>query len=199
MFWHNKVLIVICAFCAVVLGEETAPAVSGTPPMPEAFSGKQSEQWMAVQSQLITARSKVENQEKIVESLILQKTNLKGPALAEKIEALKEAHIELIRVIGFYNNLNSDFETKFPEKGAALGRVYKRIDPASVQKIESKMTLEGRLNRLNAKIKRQYNQGGDAAVESDTAKNSKKNKNQGTAPAAASDEIQVTDQIILQK
>lgn len=199
MFWNKKIVIVICIFHTVASAEETVPAASGAPAIPVVFSGKQSEQWMAVQSQLITARSKVENQEKIVESLILQKANLKGPALAEKIEVLKEAHIELIRVIGYYNNLNSDFETRFPEKGAAPGRVYKRIDPASVQKIESKMTLEGRLNRLNAKIKRQYNQGGDAAVESDAAKNSKKYKKQITGPAANSDEIQVTDQIILQK
>ncbi len=199
MFWNKKILPVICVFCISTSAEDTQPVESGAPAVPTVFSGKQSEQWMAVQSQLITARSKVENQEKIVESLILQKANLKGPELAEKIEALKEAHIELIRVIGYYNNLNSDFETRYPEKGAAPGRVYKRIDPASIQKIESKMTLEGRLNRLNAKIKKQYSQGADAIVKSDTDKNAKKNKKQSTPPAAASDEIKVTDQIILQK
>ena len=71
-------------------------------------------------------KGKVENQQKIVENLILQKSTLKGPQLTEKIEALKVAHIELIRVINHYNQLKSDFESKYPEKGAALGRVYKK-------------------------------------------------------------------------
>lgn len=197
MFWSKKILLVLCFFSGAAYSEENVTVQNGGPNVPAAFSGKQSEQWMAVQSQLITARSKVENQEKIVESLILKKVGLKGSELAENIEALKAAHIELIRVIGYYNNLNSDFETKYPEKGAATGRVYKRIDPASIQKMESKMTLEGRLNRLNAKIKKQYNPRPEVVATSEPENSAKKAKK--LPPAAKSDEIQVTDQIILQK
>ncbi len=163
------------------------------------FSGKQSEEWMTVQNQLITAKGKVENQQKLVENLIQQKANLKGPELAAKIESLKEAHTELIRVINHYNTLNSNFETKFPEKGAAIGRVYKRIDPANIEVIESKMTLEGRLNRLNAKIKKQYPKSADVVVDAEKLEDLKKVKKKNTLPDSKSDELQVTDQIILQK
>ena len=129
-------------------GTPSDPAVKTT-----IFSGKQSEEWISVQNQLVIAKGKVENQQKLVENLIRQKETLKGTELTAKIENLKEAHIELIRLINNYNTLNSDFETKFPEKGAAVGRVYKRIDPANIEVIQNKMTLEGRLKRLNEKIK----------------------------------------------
>ncbi len=198
MFWSSFGL-VLCLVLSQSAGAQAQADEPANALPPADFSGKQSEQWMAVQSQLITARSKVENQEKIVEALIEKKSRLKGAELAAKIEALKEAHIELIRVINYYNNLNSDFETKFPEKGAAPGRVYKRIDPASIQKMESKMTLEGRLKRLNAKIKSQYGQTSEGmAPKSVDVKNKKVNKN-NASPVMKSEDIQVTDQIILQK
>lgn len=163
-----------------------------------AFSGKQSEEWMSVQNQLIIAKGKVENQQKLVENLIQQKEKLKGAELSAKIENLKEAHIELIRLINNYNTLNSNFETKFPEKGAAVGRVYKRIDPANIDVIQNKMTLEGRLKRLNAKIKKQYPRSAEVA-DAEKPENLKKVNKKNTLPDLKSDEVQVTDQIILQK
>lgn len=163
------------------------------------FSGKQSEEWMSVQNQLVIAKGKVENQQKLVENLIQQKENLKGAALTAKIEELKAAHIELIRLIDNYNTLNSNFETKFPEKGAAVGRVYKRIDPANIEVIQNKMTLEGRLKRLNAKIKKQYPRSAEGVVDPKKSEDLKNIKKKNTLPDSKSDEVQVTDQIILQK
>ena len=160
MYWNKLVLSIYFGFSSIVYAQDKTktnlPANQQTNQQIKTltFSGKQSEEWMTVQNQLITAKGKVENQQKLVENLIQQKANLKGPELAAKIESLKEAHIELIRVINYYNTLNSNFETKYPEKGAAVGRVYKRIDPANIEVIESKMTLEGRLKRLNTKIKK---------------------------------------------
>ncbi len=176
---------------------------TGAPSDPSAkittFSGKQSEEWMSVQNQLVIAKGKVENQQKLVENLIQQKQSLKGTELTAKIENLKEAHIELIRLINHYNTLNSDFETKFPEKGAAVGRVYKRIDPTNIEVIQNKMTLEGRLKRLNAKIRKQYPKSAEVVADTEKSEGVKKIKIKNTLPDSKTDEVQVTDQIILQK
>src|SRR3989344_3816396 len=143
------------------------------------YSGKQSEEWMQVQTQLITVKGKVENQQKLVENLIMQKENLKGKEQSEKIEQLKKEHTELMRLIQHYNQLSLDFQTKFPEKGSTMGRVYKRMDTTNVEGIQKQMTLDGRLKRLSHKVKKKDSQ----ELVSDP-------KSSGS---------EVTDQIILQK
>ena len=198
MFW-DKLFLSLFLLSSAGYAQDKA----GTPSDPSAiittFSGKQSEEWMSVQNQLVIAKGKVENQQKLVENLIRQKETLKGTELTAKIENLKEAHIELIRLINNYNTLNSDFETKFPEKGAAVGRIYKRIDPANIEVIQKKMTLEGRLKRLNEKIKKQYPKSAEVVVDAEKLESLKKIKKKNTLPDSKSDEVQVTDQIILQK
>ena len=181
--------------------DEIAPAAAatGVEKLAVPFSGKQSEEWMVVQQQMINAKGKVENQKKLIENLIIQKSTLKGSELAEKNEALKTAHIELLRYIENYNTLNSNFETKYPEKGAALGRVYKRIDPTNLQMIEQRMTLEGRLHRLSTKIQKQYPQPTDVVVEEKSKSDKAKLKKKILQSESKSNDIQVTDQIILQK
>ncbi len=187
MYWNKFLVILFLSLAFKASGQVS-------------FSGKQSEEWMAVQNQLITAKGKVENQQKTVEALILQKENLKGAQLSEKIESLKQAHIELLRVINNYNTINSNFETKYPEKGAAIGRIYKRIDPTNIEMIESKMTLEGRLHRLNSKILKQYPKSATLKADTDETNDKlKKIKKKNTLPDSKPNELQVTDQIILQK
>lgn len=165
------------------------------------YSGKQNEEWLTVQNQLTTLKGRVGNQKKLVENLILQKESVKGAQQTAVIDELKKAHLELIRLIGQYNETSTTFETKFPEKGGSLGRVYKRLDPANIDAMENKMTLEGRLQKLDRTIKNKYSKGPPKdETENQTVKKNKKNLiNTDTGPQLKPPEVQVTDQIILQK
>lgn len=165
------------------------------------YSGSQSEEWLKVQGQLTTLKGKVETQKTLVESLILQKSH-GGHSTPEDEATLEKEHAAYIVMIDDYNKLSTNFQNRFPEKGAALGRIYKRIDPENIESIETQMTAEGRMKRLNSKIKKQYKQDtGEtkAAAEHGVVPSkvhiveSTKNKKRVT------DEIPVTDQIILQK
>ncbi len=197
MFWNRKhlLLILLTSLTSIFLfAEETRPP---------SFSGKQNEEWMQVQTQLTTIKSKVENQQKLVEGLIQKKELVQGKEQAAVIEELKKAHVELIRIVEQYNLINTNFQTKFPEKGGALGRVYKRIDPSSIETIENKMTAEGRLQKLNQTIEKQYSKKSkkeNHLTKKDHVKTgSDKSVVPETTPAPKPRETQVTDQIILQK
>lgn len=167
------------------------------------FSGKQNEEWMQVQSQLTTIKGKAENQQKLVEDLIQKKELATGKGQAAIIEELKKAHIELIRVVDQYNLINTNFQTKFPEKGGSLGRIYKRIDPSTIETIENKMTLEGRLQKLDQTIQKQYSKklkkNGEQTKKSKAPLSVDKLGVLVPEPAVKPRETQVTDQIILQQ
>lgn len=217
MYWLNnrtRLLIVLFVFSCVYVhaAEEEAkskPAKEGKEAATaelndKEFSGHQTEEWMNVQNQLTTLKGKVENQKKLVESLIQQKEITKGAEQIEKIEELKIAHSEYIRVIEAYNQMSTTFQTKFPEKGGTVGRVYKRIDPANIESMKNKMSAEGRLQKLNKTIEKQYSKSVDSSdVNKAALAHKKSNKKVLLVPMAAPvekvQEVQVTDQIILQK
>lgn len=195
------------------------------------FSGKQTEEWLKVQAELTTLKGKVETQKTLVENLLLQRAHSGGheaggahegghaaaapaheggheaaaPAAGHEggddAETLKKEHATLIILIDQFNKLNTNFQNRYPEKGANPGRIYKRINPDDLDAMENQLTAEGRLKRLDKKIKKQYQQEvkpGQALNEDGTPKKvrvveSTKNKKKIT------DEIPVTDQIILQK
>ena len=199
MFWTKKNL-----FLFFLIGGISFLARAEEKPSPvTSFSGKQSEEWMQVQSQLTTIKSKVENQEKLVENLIQKKELVHGKEQIEVIEELKKAHIELIRVVEQYNLINTNFQTKFPEKGGVLGRIYKRIDSSSLETIENKMTLEGRLQKLNQTLQKQYSKKLKKDIhlsqKIDSKRSEEKNLGLDSTHVAKPRETQVTDQIILQK
>lgn len=161
------------------------------------FSGKQNEEWLQVQAQLTTLKGKVETQKTLVEGLIMQKAH--GGHGDD--EQLKKEHAAWITMIEEYNKLSTSFQNRFPEKGAAFGRIYKRINPDNIEALENQMTAEGRMKRLNKKIKKQYRQDEKEAaaptvnahgVQTHTVESSVKKKK-------ITEEIPVTDQIILQK
>lgn len=219
MYWLKSILPLLIVFVltatAVIHAQEDEGKAKAKPskeskeaPTIEAsdkeFSGHQTEEWMTVQTQLTTMKGKVENQKKLVESLIQRKEITKGAEQIETIEELKKAHLEYIRIIDSYNLLNTTFQTKFPEKGGTVGRVYKRIDPANIEAMQNKMSAEGRLQKLNKTIEKQYS---NAVPASDSNKSALALKKSGkkalvqppVAPAEKAQDIQVTDQIILQK
>ncbi len=217
MYWLNTKFFLVHFFIAsmtilVHSAEEDAQSKASknnSAPAPGAsnekqYSGRQTEEWMIVQTQLTTMKGKVENQKKIVESLIQQKEVTKGAEQSEKIEELKKAHLEYIRVIEVYNQLNTTFQTKFPEKGGTVGRVYKRMDPATIETLQNKMSVEGRLQKLNKMIEKQYSK---ALAPGDKNKPKAATQHSGNKvplqfipqPVEKAQEVQVTDQIILQK
>ena len=73
------------------------------------------------------------------------------------------------------------------------------LETDKLQMIEKRMTLEGRLNRLNSKIQKQYPQTPDLAAEVNIKNEKAKLKKKALQSDSKTDDVQVTDQIILQK
>lgn len=182
------------------------------------YSGRQTDEWLKVQADLTSLKGKVETQKGLVEGLILAKAHGGGHSTSEESETLKKEHENLQKMIEEYNALTTSFQNRFPEKGAAIGRVYKRIDTDSVETIEATMTAEGRMRQLNKKIKNQYEKisekkkpesahgamktEGHAESKHETVEPSGKKVHiiESTSnKKKITEEIPVTDQIILQK
>ncbi|MBC7465572.1 MAG: hypothetical protein H7256_06225 [Bdellovibrio sp.] len=175
------------------------------------YSGRQTDEWLKVQADLTALKGKVETQKGLVEGLIMAKAHGGGHTTSEESETLKKEHENLLRMIEQYNALTTSFQNRFPEKGAAIGRVYKRIDSDSVETIEATMTAEGRMRQLNKKIKNQYEKvsekkkpesaHGSVKTEAASEKLGKKVHiiESTKSKKKITEEIPVTDQIILQK
>lgn len=173
-------------------------------PAEKPYSGNQNDEWLKVQTQLITVKGKVETQKVLVEGLIAQKAHSGGHSSAAETETLQKEHENLMKLIEEFNALNTNFQNRFPEKGAAPGRVYKRINPDSLEVLEKNMTLEGRLKRLSSKIKKQYTPDEDlknetVKVKSHDSEHGHSKSEQPHKKKQPAPNIDVTDQIILQK
>ena len=161
------------------------------------YSGKQSLEWERKQASVGAVKARLDVQIYVVQGLIADKEQLTGKNLADKMDELKKEHAKLQKIIAEYNQMSLDFKTKFPERGIKESRVYKRIKPKSLLEYEQEHTIQGRANRLHAKILKQYsktninekikNKSGEPAQKT----NSKNPKN--------IDEKEVTDPIFFKK
>lgn len=133
------------------------------------FSGKQSLEWEKVQTKLGAMKGKLDAQLSLVESLVSNKEQLKGEALAVKMQDLKKEHLKLQKMIEEYNQLNLEFLTKYPERGIKESRLYNRVKSKSLKSYEKEMTVAGQLQRLHTKILSQYSKSNEVA-----SKNTKK-------------------------
>ncbi len=122
----------------------------------ENYSGKQTQEWSEVQTKLGGLKMKLDTQDTVVKNLIIEKNSAVGTMQAQKIEELKKEYHKLQVMITDYNQLNTAYETKFPERGLNGNRIYRRVDPKSIERIENDMTLDGRLMRLQTKVLSQY-------------------------------------------
>ncbi|MFZ3229058.1 MAG: hypothetical protein WA160_02545 [Pseudobdellovibrio sp.] len=179
-------------------------AAAGAPVPEKPFSGRQSEDWIKVQAQLTALKGKVDAQKALVEGLIAQKSHAGGHASpaagGDDTETLKKEHAAWLVMIEEYNTLNTSFQNRFPEKGAAVGRIYKRINPDNIETLESQMTAEGRLKRLVKKIKKQYLTSEEPSETKVIVIQKKNHSPHGMSEdKKTKDDVQVTDQIILQK
>jgi hypothetical protein len=135
-------------------GEAAAPA--GEAPAQKEFSGQQNEKWVEIQKSLLELKIKVDAQKNLVTDLLKSKQHNEGKMPQEEIETLKKEHERLQNLTKDYNQMLADFQFRFPEKGLEAGRKYIRLENQSLEDMENSPTLQGRLKKLNKKIKKQY-------------------------------------------
>ena len=195
MFWNKKLSVLVTVISLVLFSQisylanaianehgEEKPAEGGhggggehggaAPEVEKKFSGSQTDEWMKVQAELTALKARVEAQKATVEGLIASKAHSGGHANSTDSENLKKEHEKLLAMIEEYNALSTSFQNRFPEKGSAIGRIYKRIDPEDVDTMETNMSTEGRMNLLDRKIRKQYNRqtAEDVAAEKNAEK-----------------------------
>lgn len=187
-----------------------------------AYSGKQSQEWSEIQTKLSALKGKVEAQENLVKSLMLEGGGHSASApsgsgeggghgggaapaghsggMSERIEQLKKEHAKLQSLIADYNKMNADYETRFPEKGLKESRIYRRIDPQALRFDEAGSTYEERVQRLQNKILRQYPK---TSKKLQSQKKAKPDRHDEHSPVETKKNIpqsgDVTEQIILKK
>jgi hypothetical protein len=123
---------------------------------PEVYSGKQNQNWEVVQNELIALKAKLDAQHTLVNTLIAEKANVTGEALAAKIEDVKKQHLKYEQLVVEYNKKNEEFLTRYPERGLKVKRLYKRAKLKSIQSFEEELTFGDRLNKLHKKVLTQY-------------------------------------------
>lgn len=153
-----KHLIIFIIFWAINLSAEehgSAPA-GNAEAVDKQFSGRQDENWTDIQSKLGVLKSKVEAQKSVVEEILKNKKNSEAKISKKEIDQLKIEHEKLKSITNDYNKMLANFQFRFPEKGLESGRKYIRIENQSLEEMETPTTFEGRLKKLNRKIKKQY-------------------------------------------
>jgi hypothetical protein len=193
---YRKYIALLLLFSTVAAFSETSH--QATDIKDKEYSGKQNQDWEVKQTKLGAKKSKLEAQENLIKTLIAEKMNLTGDALAVKIEQLKTEHIKLEKMIDEYNELNLEYLTKFPERGIKEKRIYTRVKSKSLQAFEADQTLQGRVNKLQSKILTQYPKSTEQLKNKKKKSNSKSlDANKNSSEAEVKKDKDVTDQIIL--
>jgi hypothetical protein len=119
------------------------------------FSGQQDDAWVKFQADVVSAKTKLDAEQAIVTELLVSKKNNKGRIGKDQVDQLNEHHKKLQEMVKDYNEKLNELEIKYPEKGQALGRQYSRKKEQSLDQMESFLTLDGRIRKINKKIKTQ--------------------------------------------
>lgn len=154
-----KALLIIGLFSLNVLANEEKPEAApaaGAPTETSEYSGQQDDNWVKLQAEVVSSKTKLDAQQAIVTELLLSKKNNKGRIGKDQVDQLNSNHQKLQEMIKEYNQKINSFEIKYPEKGQALGRQYSRKKEQSLEQMESSLTLDGRIRKINKKIKAQY-------------------------------------------
>ncbi|MBC7459024.1 MAG: hypothetical protein H7235_12135 [Bdellovibrionaceae bacterium] len=134
---------------------EAAPEAGATLESAE-YSGQQDDDWMKLQDDVVSTKTKLDAQQAIVTELLVSKKNNKGRIGKDQVDQLNSNYQKLQEIIKDYNQKLNAFEIKYPEKGQALGRQYNRKKEQSIEQMESSLTLDGRIRKINKKIKAQF-------------------------------------------
>lgn len=154
-----KALLIISLFSlSATANEEKAEAApaAGAPSESAEFSGQQDDHWVKLQADVVSAKTKLDAQQAIVTELLVSKKNNKGRIGKDQVDQLNSNHQKLQELVKDYNQKLHDFEIKYPEKGQALGRQYSRKKEQSLDQMENSLTLDGRIRKINKKIKAQF-------------------------------------------
>lgn len=192
-----------------------APAAGAAKPV-ESYSGTQSDEWVKAEAELNALKAKLDAQQGLVQNLLPQKPHAAsaaeegghkppppaGPPKSnqEKAAELNKEFAKYKELVEEYNKKVKDFESRYPEKGQALGRKYPRVKNKEIESLEKTLTLDGRIQRLNKKINSQYNHSPENKVEENAHQNSHPQKPQSDLQEKPSPQRKdVTDKIIIVK
>lgn len=204
MFKFSYIFLFVIYFCInanVIANEGSATSTDKPVVIEKEFSGHQTEKWSDVQNTLAQLKTKVDAQAMVVSELLRLQKNNDEKISNNDIDELSKQNEKLKKLTKDYNEMLSDFQFRFPEKGLESGRKYIRTENQSVEKIENSSTFEGRLKKLNRKIKHQY-QAEDSAEDikkQQKLKSLKTSSESKKIDSKKNDEPQVTDQINLVK
>ncbi len=159
------------------------------------FSGQQDEEWMVLQSDLISIKSKLDAQRITVNELLLSKKNNKGRIPKDQVDQLNDEYKKLKDLLKDYNKRLSLFEVKYPEKGQLAGRQYSRKKIQTLDQMESSLTLDGRVRKINKKINSQFK----VEEKSDAADKPVSRLGDGKISQPAKPKADVTEKIIIVK
>ena len=155
-----KSLLIISLFSLNAVANEdkaqAAPAAAAPQESAAEYSGQQDDNWMKLQADVVSAKTKLDAQQAIVTELLVSKKNNKGRIGKDQVDQLNSNHQKLQEMVKDYNQKLNAFEIKYPEKGQALGRQYSRKKEQSLDQLENSLTLDGRIRKINKKIKAQF-------------------------------------------
>lgn len=158
------------------------------------YSGKQSDDWVKVETELSAVKTKLDAQKAQLDQLLdLSKKNQK--MTKEQMTLLNETFAKYKAMVQEYNEKLEAFELKYPEKGQAEKRTYQRLKVQGSEEVSYTSTLSSRIKAINKKIESQY---GLKKI----IKTEKNKKDEIVPPAYKATPIKknpITDKIILVK
>lgn len=160
------------------------------------YSGRQSDEWIKVEADLAAFKTKLDAQEAVVQNLVQIKSKTETVTKAQTDEMRKQ-YTKYKDMVREYDQKLTQYEQRFPEKGQNEPRNYQRIKYQDVEKIGAALTLDGRIKKINKKIKKQYQ------VDEKTVTKTKPVKSVQSETILPEDNVKktpsVTDKIILVK
>lgn len=114
-------------------------------------------EWIEIQARLAASKGKIAAKEKVVRDLIEEKQKVKDPRQSREIvENLKREHKELRQASEEYARDLGLLRYRYPEKGLKEEQQYRRREVKSLTEMEKEVSLEGRLQNVSVKVRRQY-------------------------------------------
>ncbi len=188
-------------FAIVMIGFFNLQAHAQEPAVPATsnitFSGRQDDSWQHMQTELGNMKLRLDAQEAIVTELLLNKRNNKGRLSKDQIDQLSINHKKLTDLNKEYDQKLSEFELRYPEIGQSAGRQYVRKKISSLEEMEKSLTLDGRIKKINKKIKSQYSSSENREPKPKKVLKTDAENKQETKPVKPLNDV--TDKIIIVK
>lgn len=155
--WKRFNCIVLCSaifFVASSYAESAAPAAA-TDVISAEYSGKQSDDWVKVETELSVLKTKLDAQ-KIQLDQLLEMSKRNQKMTKEQMSSLNETFAKYKVMVQEYNEKLEAFELKYPEKGQSEKRTYQRYKVQGAEEATYTSTLSSRIKAINKKIESQY-------------------------------------------